>query len=126
MVTDKQKSSAPVASANDPGLDHDSPRFEPPDFEDVTMTETNEILVVKLGNLSIEYVFGYPGGQVIELFDALSETDIDVVRSCDERERSDMAEMYGCLIQNSGVRAGQGPWLGSLGTIGQMEARLSS
>lgn len=90
------------------------------------MTENNKVLVVALDDLGVEYVFGYPTGQVIEHLNELSETDIDVVRPRDEREGSDVTEMYGCLTQNSGVRAGQGLWLGSLGTIGQMEARLSS
>ncbi|WP_132058576.1 thiamine pyrophosphate-binding protein [Halorussus amylolyticus] len=90
------------------------------------MTETNEALVAELEDLGVEYVFGYPGGRVIELLDELPETDIDVIRPRDEREGSVMAEMYGRLTQNPGVLAGQGPWIGSLGTIGQMEARLSS
>ncbi|WP_134671613.1 thiamine pyrophosphate-binding protein [Halorussus marinus] len=90
------------------------------------MTETSEALVAHLESLGVEYVFGYPGGRVIELFDALPETDVDVVRPRDEREASVMAEMYGRLTQRPGVLAGQGPWIGSLGAIGQMEARLSS
>jgi acetolactate synthase-1/2/3 large subunit len=90
------------------------------------MTETNEALVAQLEELGVEYVFGYPGGRVIELLDELPESDVDVVRPRDEREGSVMAEMYGRLTQNPGVLAGQGPWIGSLGTIGQMEARLSS
>jgi acetolactate synthase-1/2/3 large subunit len=90
------------------------------------MTETNEELVAQLESLGVEYVFGYPGGRVIELLDELPESDIEVVRPRDEREGSVMAEVYGRLTQNPGVLAGQGPWIGSLGTIGQMEARLSS
>ncbi|WP_276282573.1 thiamine pyrophosphate-binding protein [Halorussus caseinilyticus] len=90
------------------------------------MTETNEEVVSQLESLGVEYVFGYPGGRVIELLDELPESDIDVIRPRDEREGSVMAEMYGRLTQTPGVLAGQGPWIGSLGTIGQMEARLSS
>ncbi|WP_276302154.1 thiamine pyrophosphate-binding protein [Halorussus lipolyticus] len=90
------------------------------------MTETNEEVVAHLEQLGVEYVFGYPGGRVIELLDELPESDIDVVRPRDEREGSVMAEMHGRLTQKPGVLAGQGPWIGSLGTIGQMEARLSS
>ncbi|ELK49283.1 acetolactate synthase large subunit, partial [Haloferax sp. BAB-2207] len=37
-----------------------------------------------------------------------------------------MAEMHGRLTGEPGVLAGQGPWIGSLGLIGQMEARLAS
>ncbi|UPV76343.1 thiamine pyrophosphate-binding protein (plasmid) [Halorussus limi] len=90
------------------------------------MAETNEELVAQLEALGVEYVFGYPGGRVIELLDELPESDIEVVRPRDEREGSVMAETYGRLTQTPGVLAGQGPWIGSLGTIGQMEARLSS
>ena len=87
------------------------------------MTETNEEVVSQLESLGVEYVFGYPGGRVIELLDELPESDIDVVRPRDEREGSVMAEMYGRLTQNPGVLAGQGPWIGSLGTIGQIAGR---
>ncbi|USZ69893.1 thiamine pyrophosphate-binding protein (plasmid) [Halorussus salilacus] len=90
------------------------------------MTETSEALVAELEALGVEYVFGYPGGRVIELLDELPDSDVDVVRPRDEREGSVMAEVYGRLTQSPGVLAGQGPWIGSLGTIGQMEARLSS
>lgn len=90
------------------------------------MTETSEALVSQLEDLGVEYVFGYPGGRVIELLDELPDSDVEVVRPRDEREGSVMAEVYGRLTQEPGVLAGQGPWIGSLGTIGQMEARLSS
>ncbi|PSP81068.1 acetolactate synthase [Halobacteriales archaeon QS_1_68_20] len=74
----------------------------------------------------VEYVFGYPGGRVIEVFEHLSETDVDVVRPRDEREASVMAEAYGRITGDPQVLAGQGPWIGSLGALGQMEARLGS
>ncbi|POG56150.1 thiamine pyrophosphate-binding protein [Haloferax marisrubri] len=87
---------------------------------------TSERLVESLERLGVERIFGYPGGRVIELFDALPESDIDLVRPRDEREASVMAEMHGRLTGEPGVLAGQGPWIGSLGLIGQMEARLAS
>ena len=90
------------------------------------MTETSEALVAQLEALDVDYVFGYPGGRVIELLDELPESNVEVVRPRDEREGSVMAEMYGRLTQTPAVLAGQGPWIGSLGTVGQMEARLSS
>ncbi|MFC4549672.1 MULTISPECIES: thiamine pyrophosphate-binding protein [Halorussus] len=90
------------------------------------MTETSEAVVDQLEELGVEFVFGYPGGRVIELLDELPDSEVRVVRPRDEREGSVMAEMHGRLTQNPGVLAGQGPWIGSLGTIGQMEARLSS
>ena len=90
------------------------------------MTSTAEAIVETLDALGVERVFGYPGGRVIELFDHLPESDVDLVRPRDEREASVMAEMHGRLTGQPGVLSGQGPWVGSLGLIGQMEARLSS
>lgn len=88
--------------------------------------ETSERLVEVLEELGTEYVFGFPGGRVIELFEGLAESPIDVVRPRDEREASIMAEMHGRLTQSPGILSGQGPWIGSLGTFGQMEGYLSS
>ncbi|WP_101295596.1 thiamine pyrophosphate-binding protein [Halegenticoccus soli] len=87
---------------------------------------TAERIVETLEALGVDRVFGYPGGRIIELFDHLPESDVDLVRPRDEREASVMAEMHGRLTGDPGVLAGQGPWIGSLGVIGQMEARLSS
>ncbi|UVE52375.1 thiamine pyrophosphate-binding protein (plasmid) [Haloferax larsenii] len=88
--------------------------------------DTSERLVESLERLGVTRIFGYPGGRVIELFDDLPESSIDLVRPRDEREASVMAEMHGRLTGEPGVLAGQGPWIGSLGLIGQMEARLAS
>jgi acetolactate synthase-1/2/3 large subunit len=90
------------------------------------MTETAERLVRELETVGIEYVFGYPGGRVIELFEHLSDSPIQVVRPRDEREASVMAEAHGRLTGRPAVLAGQGPWIGSLGGLGQMEAYLGS
>jgi acetolactate synthase-1/2/3 large subunit len=87
---------------------------------------TSERLVETLENLGVERVFGYPGGRVIELFEYIPDSTLELVRPRDEREASVMAEMHGRLTGEPGVLAGQGPWIGSLGAIGQMEARLSS
>jgi acetolactate synthase-1/2/3 large subunit len=90
------------------------------------MSSTAAALVATLEELDVEYVFGYPGGRVIELLEYLPESDVDVVRPRDEREASVMAEMHGRLTGTPGVLTGQGPWIGSLGMMGQMEAALSS
>ncbi|WP_247728628.1 thiamine pyrophosphate-binding protein [Halovivax limisalsi] len=90
------------------------------------MTKTTEAIVETLEALDVEYVFGYPGGRVIEVLDELPDSSITLVRPRDEREASVMAEVHGRLTQGPGVLTGQGPWIGSLGAIGQMEARLSS
>jgi acetolactate synthase-1/2/3 large subunit len=88
---------------------------------------TAERVVETLSALGTEYVFGYPGGRVIEVFETLADHDeIQVVRPRDEREASVMAESYGRMTGTPGVLAGQGPWIGSLGNMGQMEARLAS
>ncbi|WP_135536179.1 MULTISPECIES: thiamine pyrophosphate-binding protein [Halostella] len=90
------------------------------------MTKVSTELVHTLEDLDVEYLFGYPGGRAIELLEELAHSDITVVRPRDEREASVMAEMYGRLHQEPGVLTGQGPWIGSIGAIGQMEARLGS
>ncbi|WP_255191409.1 thiamine pyrophosphate-binding protein [Natronobeatus ordinarius] len=90
------------------------------------MTGTADALVETLEELGVEYVFGYPGGRAIELLDHVPESEVELVRPRDEREASVMAEMYGRLTGQPGVLTGQGPWIGSLGMMGQMEARLSS
>ncbi|MFB6185706.1 MAG: thiamine pyrophosphate-binding protein, partial [Halobacteriaceae archaeon] len=90
------------------------------------MESTAQAIIRVLENEEIEYVFGYPGGRVIELFEELPTDHISVVRPRDEREASVMAEMHGRLTSSPAVLMGQGPWIGSLGSIGQMEARLGS
>ena len=90
------------------------------------MTATAAAVVATLEDLDVEYLFGYPGGRVIELLEYLPDSEVDVVRPRDEREASVMAEVYGRLTAEPAVLAGQGPWIGSLGMMGQMEARLAS
>jgi acetolactate synthase-1/2/3 large subunit len=90
------------------------------------MTNVTTELVRTLERLDVEYLFGYPGGRAIELLEALATSDIAVVRPRDEREASVMAEAYGRLHRKPGVLTGQGPWIGSIGAIGQLEARLGS
>jgi len=90
------------------------------------MTGTAPRLVAELEALGVEYVFGYPGGRVIELFEHLPASDVELVRPRDEREASVMAELHGRLHGKPGVLAGQGPWVGSLGAVGQMEGYLGS
>jgi acetolactate synthase-1/2/3 large subunit len=87
---------------------------------------TSEAVVEHVEALGVERVFGYPGGRVIELFDLLPDADVDVVRPRDEREASVMAEAHGRITGEPAILMGQGPWIGSLGLIGQMEARLGS
>ncbi|UTF52348.1 thiamine pyrophosphate-binding protein [Natronosalvus rutilus] len=98
-------------------------------MDDTHSTQTTADRVVDtLEALGVEYVFGYPGGRLIEVFETIGhrDTDVTVVRPRDEREASVMAEAYGRMTGSPAVLAGQGPWIGSLGAIGQMEARLGS
>ncbi len=90
------------------------------------MADVAERLVTVLEAAGIERVFGYPGGRIIELFEHLPTSSIDVVRPRDEREASVMAEAHGRVTGEPAALMGQGPWIGSLGGIGQMEARLGS
>jgi len=90
------------------------------------MPTTAEAIGGLLETLDVFRVFGYPGGRVIEVFEALAGSEIEVVRPRDEREASVMAEVHGRLTGEPGVLMGQGPWIGSLGAFGQMEARLGS
>lgn len=90
------------------------------------MSSTAARLVDVLTELDIDHVFGFPGGRVIELLEHIHDSDISLVRPRDEREASVMAEAHGRLTGEPGVLLGQGPWVGSLGAFGQMEARLGS
>lgn len=90
------------------------------------MTEVGERLVAELEEQGVEYIFGYPGGRVIEILDHVPDYDVTMVRPRDEREASVMAEMRGRLTGQPGVLTGQGPWIGSLGAVGQMEGYLAS
>ena len=90
------------------------------------MPTTADGVVAALEALGVERVFGVPGGRTIELFDRFPDAAIDVVRPRDEREASVMAEAHGRLTGRPGVLVGQGPWVGSLGAMGLMEARLGS
>lgn len=90
------------------------------------MRSTAEHIVDRLEVMGVERVFGYPGGRVIEVFEALADSPIDVVRPRDERQAAVMAECHGRLTSEPGVLMGQGPWVGSLGAMGLMEAALGS
>jgi len=86
-----------------------------------------ERLVGDLERLGVEYVFGYPGGRVIEFIEEVSASEeITFVRARDEREASFMAEAYGRVHGRPAVLTGQGPWIGSTGAQGIMEAHFGS
>ncbi|MFB6235094.1 MAG: thiamine pyrophosphate-binding protein [Halopenitus sp.] len=93
---------------------------------DDTRPTTADALVETLETLGVDRAFGFPGGRVIELLERLPDSDVAFVRPRDEREASVMAEAHGRITGDPGVLLGQGPWIGSLGAFGQMEARLGS
>lgn len=90
------------------------------------MTTTAWHIVEVLEAVGVDRVFGYPGGRVIEVFEELSTSSIDVIRPRDERQAAVMAECHGRTTGEPGVLIGQGPWVGSLGAMGLMEAALGS
>ena len=90
------------------------------------MTKVIDKIVSDLEKVGIEYAFGYPGGRTIEFIEALSESNIVFVRARDEREASFMAEAYGRVHRKPAILTGQGPWIGSTGAQGAMEARFGS
>jgi len=90
------------------------------------MPTTAERLVDDLEAIGVEYLFGFPGGRIIELLEHVPDSDLTLVRPRDEREASVMAEAYGRITGEPGVLVGQGPWIGSIGAMGQMEGFLGS
>lgn len=89
---------------------------------------TAERLVDVLIESGIHYVFGLPGGATMNIYDALYDRQdkIRAVMARDEQTASCMACMYGRLTGKPGVFIAQGPFAGSTGLFGVMEAYLSS
>jgi acetolactate synthase-1/2/3 large subunit len=87
-----------------------------------------EKIVDVLIEAGIRYVFGLPGGGTMNIFDALydHQNEITAVQARDEQAASCMACMYGRLTGMPGVFIAQGPFAGSTGVFGVMEAYLSS
>mgnify|MGYP000005859183 CR=1 FL=1 len=90
------------------------------------MPTTAERIVEDLESIGVEYLFGFPGGRVIELLEHVPDSDLTLIRPRDEREASVMAEAYGRITGKPGFLTGQGPWIGSIGAMGQMEGYLGS
>jgi thiamine pyrophosphate-dependent acetolactate synthase large subunit-like protein len=87
-----------------------------------------EKIVEVLIESGIRYVFGLPGGGMMNIFDALFDRQdaITAIQARDEQTASCMACMYGRLTGMPGVFVAQGPFAGSTGMFGVMEAHLSS
>ena len=88
------------------------------------MPKAPELFADVLIEAGIDHVFGIPGGSTIFIFDALEgkKDKIRVVLGRHEGAASCMADMYGRITGKPGVLIGQGPWIGSSGALGILEA----
>jgi acetolactate synthase-1/2/3 large subunit len=72
------------------------------------MTASNErnvaqLLVSCLENESVEYVFGLPGEENLQVIDAIASSSIRFITTRDERGAAFMADTYGALTGKAGV-----------------------
>ena len=91
------------------------------------MKNASEVVCDILVEAGIDHVFGMPGGAAGRVFEALyyHQDKIKTVLVRHEGGASCMADMYGRLTGKPGVLLGQGPWLGSNGGFGIMEAYMA-
>jgi acetolactate synthase I/II/III large subunit len=85
-----------------------------------------QLLVSCLENEGVEYVFGLPGEENLDVIDALADSSIRFITTRDERGAAFMADVYGALTGRAGVcLATLGP--GALNLIlGIADAQLDS
>ncbi|HTA16356.1 MAG TPA: thiamine pyrophosphate-binding protein, partial [bacterium] len=62
-----------------------------------------QILVEELGAMGVKYVFGYPGGSNLPIFDVINKTGIEMVLNGDERCAGHAAEGYSRATGEVGV-----------------------
>jgi acetolactate synthase-1/2/3 large subunit len=62
-----------------------------------------QLLVACLENEGVEYVFGLPGEENLDVIDALADSPIRFVTTRDERGAAFMADTYGALTGKAGV-----------------------
>jgi acetolactate synthase-1/2/3 large subunit len=91
------------------------------------MKNASEVVCDILVEAGIDHAFGMPGGSTLSVFNALYhyQDKIKTVLVRHEGGASCMADMYGRLTGKPGVLLGQGPWLGSNGGFGIMEAYMA-
>jgi acetolactate synthase-1/2/3 large subunit len=91
------------------------------------MTKASEQICDVLIEAGIEHVFGMPGGGASVIWNSLTnrQDKINTVLVRHEQAASCMADMYGRLTGKPAVLIGQGPFIGSSGTFGILEAFLS-
>jgi acetolactate synthase-1/2/3 large subunit len=91
------------------------------------MKNASEVVCDILVEAGIDHAFGMPGGSTLSVFNALYhyQDKIKTVLVRHEGGASCMADMYGRLTGKPGLLLGQGPWLGSNGGFGIMEAYMA-
>jgi acetolactate synthase-1/2/3 large subunit len=62
-----------------------------------------ELFVKCLENEGVEYIFGVPGEENVDIFDALLNSPIRVVTTRHEQGAAFMADVYGRLTRKAGV-----------------------
>ena len=88
------------------------------------MTKASEQICDVLIEAGIDHVFGMPGGGTTHIWKSLT-TRQDKIRTIlvrHEQAASCMADMYGRLTGRPAVLIGQGPFIGSIGVFGIVEA----
>ena len=65
--------------------------------------KASELMVKCLENEDVEYIFGLPGEENMDLLDALLESKIRFIQTRDERGAAFMADVYGRLTGRAGV-----------------------
>ena len=62
-----------------------------------------QLIVECLENEGVEYVFGLPGEENLQMIDALADSSIRFITTRDERGAAFMADTYGALTGKAGV-----------------------
>ena len=65
--------------------------------------KASELTVKCLENENVDYIFGIPGEENLDLMDALLESKIQFIQTRDERGAAFMADVYGRLTGRAGV-----------------------
>ena len=65
--------------------------------------KASELVVKCLENEDVEYIFGIPGEENMDLMDALLDSKIQFIQTRDERGAAFMADVYGRLTGKAGV-----------------------
>jgi acetolactate synthase-1/2/3 large subunit len=93
---------------------------------DGTRRTVAQLLVACLENEGVEFVFGLPGEENLDVIDALADSPIRFVTTRDERGAAFMADIYGALTGRAGVcLATLGPGALNL-VLGIADAQLDS